>query len=153
MMETLKNLVRRVKLSRSDSPGAVQVQGLGDQALEAARFLPWGFASQPVSGGQALVVFVGGSQSAPVVLGEEVKGAPASALASGEVMLYAQGGASVHLKANGNVLVQPGAGGKIEIGGEGLPMTAGVVTGECACAFTGAPHPEASQGVLAKKEG
>ena len=46
----------------------------------------------------------------PCVLGESAKGAPA--LADGEVKIYAKGGASVHLKANGDVLVKPGSGGQ-----------------------------------------
>ena len=144
-----KNLARRAEISRVDSPGKVQVHALGGQALEAKRFQPWGFASMPEAGKQVLVVFVGAS--APGVLGESAKGAPA--LGDGEVKIYAKGGASVHLKANGDVLVTPGSAGKVELGGEGLPRSAGVVTGDCVCAFTGAPHPQASQGVLAKKEG
>ena len=150
MFVVLKNLLRRVSLSRVDSAGKVQVQGLGGQPLEAERFLPWGLATRPAAGGKALVVFVGASQSTPVVLGEEVKDTPA--LATGEVMIYAQGGAQVHLKASGDVLVLPGAGGKVEIGGKALPPIAGIVTGQCVCAFTGSPHPEFSQTVLAKKE-
>ena len=150
-MNMERNLTRRGKITRVDSPGKVQVQSLGGQALEAARFLPYGFASQPSAGTQGLVVFVGASQTAPVVLGESAK--DALALASAEVKIYAKGGASVHLKANGDVLVKPGSGGRVELGGEGLPRSAGVVTGDCACAFTGAPHPQASQAVLAKKEG
>ena len=67
----------------------------------------------------------------------------------------------MHVKANGDVLVKPGSAGKVELGGEGLPCSAGVVTGDCVCAFTGAPHPQSpaqprnhtSRGVLAKKEG
>ena len=139
-MNMEKNLARRAEISRVDSPGKVQVQALGGQALEAARFQPWGFASQPSAGTQGVVVFVGAS--APGVLDESTKGAPA--LASAEVKIYAKGGASVHLKANGDVLVTPGSGGRVELGGEGLPPTAGVVTGACVCAFTGAPHPQAS---------
>ena len=150
-MNMEKNLARRAEISRVDSPGKVQVQALGGQALEAARFQPWGFASQPSAGTQGVVVFVAASQSAPVVLGESAKDAPA--LADGEVKIYAKGGASVHLKANGDVLVKPGSGGRVELGGEGLPRSAGVVTGDCVCAFTGSPHPQASQAVLAKKEG
>ena len=148
-MNMEKNLARRAEISRVDSPGKVQVQALGGQALEAKRFLPYGFASQPSAGTQGVVVFVGAS--APVVLGESAKSAPT--LADGEVKIYAKGGASVHLKANGDVLVKPGSGGRVELGGEGLPRSAGVVTGDCVCAFTGSPHPQASQGVLAKKEG
>ena len=96
-----RNLTRRAKISRVDSPG--KVQSLGGQALEAARFLPWGFASMPEARKQALVVFVGAS--APGVLDESTKGAPA--LAEGEVKIYAKGGASVHLKRDGDVLVKP----------------------------------------------
>ncbi len=150
MITGFKNMVRRLLLARVDSPSKVQVQGLGAQALEAERFLPWGFASQPTAGQQALVVFVGGAQSAPVALGESAKSAPA--LAQGEVKIYAQGGASVHLKADGNVVVQPGAQGKVMLGEQSLNPMQGVVTGECVCAFTGNPHPQASQVVFAKKE-
>ena len=103
------------------------------------------------------MVFVGAS--APVVLGESAKSAPT--LADGEVKIYAKGGASVHLKANGDVLVKPGSAGKVELGGEGLPRSAGVVTGDCVCAFTDQPAPpsqlraatQPTAGVLAKKEG
>ena len=104
------------------------------------------------------MVFVGAS--APVcAAGENAKGA--LALASAEVKIYAKGGASVHLKANGDVLVKPGSGGRVELGGEGLPRSAGVVTGDCVCAFTDQPAPpsqpraatQPTAGVLAKKEG
>ena len=111
------------------------------QALEAKRFLPYGFASQP-SAKPWLVVFVGAVP--PCVLGESAKGA--LALASAEVKIYAKGGASVHVKANGDVLVKPGSGGRVELGGEGLPRSAGVVTGDCACAFTGSPTPPSQPG-------
>ena len=113
------------------------MHALGGQALEAARFLPYGFASMPEARKQALVVFVGASASG--VLDESTKGAPT--LADGEVKIYAKGGASTHLKANGDVLVKPGSGGRVELGGEGLPRSAGVVTGDCACAFTDQPTP------------
>ena len=38
----------------------------------------------------------------------------------------------------------------VELGAQGLAPTAGVVTGECACAFTGLPHPATSLSVKAK---
>ena len=135
-----KNLARRAEISRVDSPG--KVQALGGQALEGAWFLPWGFASLPEARKQALVVFVGAS--APGVLGESTKVAPA--LGAGEVKIYAKGGASVHVKANGDVLVKPGSGGRVELGGEGLPRSAGVVTGDCVCAFTDQPAPPSQPG-------
>ena len=62
------------------------------------------------------------------LLGESTKTAPA--LCAGEVKIYAKGDASVHVKANGDVLVKPGSAGRVELGGEGLPPTAGVVTGD-----------------------
>ncbi|WP_104749766.1 phage baseplate assembly protein V [Helicobacter cynogastricus] len=39
----------------------------------------------------------------------------------------------------------------ITLGGENAPATAGVVTGECTCAFTGGPHPVFSSKVKALK--
>ena len=42
-------------------------------------------------------------------------------------------------------------GGLVELGSGGLAATAGVVTGECNCAWNGAPHPVFSAAVLAKK--
>jgi hypothetical protein len=39
----------------------------------------------------------------------------------------------------------------VELGASGLAPTAGVVTGECNCAFTGSPHPVVSLHVRAEK--
>lgn len=71
--------------------------------------------------------------------------------AAGGVRLVVSAGASVLVRNDGQVQIVPGTAKQVEVGGTGLLSTAGVVTGECNCAYTGAPHPVFSAVVRAKK--
>lgn len=111
-----------------------------DAAQEATVYTPPGISSRPAAGAEAIVLAVGGNASnlfvLPIVRGQRLRGED---LAEGEVALYIgvagqrvqlkldgsvevraadEAGGSIVLKANGDVVVTPGAGGDVYLGGE-----------------------------------
>lgn len=69
---------------------------------------------------------------------------------TGEVYISNPGGAKITLTAAGDLVVDMAT--SVKLGGEALTAALdGVVTKSCICAFTGAPHPDASTSVMAKK--
>jgi len=69
----------------------------------------------------------------------------------GFALLKASAGAYLRVRSSGNVQAVAPTGSQVELGAEGLVLLDGVVTGQCNCAFTGAPHPVTSLVVRAKK--
>jgi phage gp45-like len=78
-------------------------------------------------------------------------------LEPGEVALVSDQGDKIHIKQghtieifteNGTVKVNAGT---VILGGNTALPTAGIVTGECVCAYTGAPHADYSSKVKAVK--
>lgn len=80
----------------------------------------YGFSSAAPADVEVIAVPVGGSSAHLVVVGElDRTGARPADLASGEAAIYSSGGAKVVLRANGDVEIQPGDGGKVYVAGGG----------------------------------
>jgi len=76
------------------------------------------------------------------------------ALENGEVAIYTHEGSKIHLKNDG--VIEINAAHEVTVNAQSVNLankqTAfGVVTQNCICAYTGGPHPDASQRVKAAK--
>lgn len=74
-----------------------------ERILRAERFQQYGLTSVPHPGAECVVVFAQGNRDHPLVVAVEDRGDRPTGLAAGEVMVYARGGARVHLKADGSL--------------------------------------------------
>lgn len=138
MRDALERLVWRVKSlalrclvrSSDDARRALELSVdvlSGESLSRVERFAHYGFTSRPRPGAEAVVLCLGGNRDHPVVIAEEDRTQrPVGTLAEGEVLVYAAGGARVHLKADGSVVVTAPAGavvdGDLEVTGD---VTAG----------------------------
>lgn len=77
---------------------------------------PYGFTSNPPEGSECLVLNVGGERAHPVAVVAGDRRYRITGLASGEVAIHADTGATITLKTNGDIVVDPKAGSKIELG-------------------------------------
>jgi phage baseplate assembly protein V len=119
----------------------VQTGAEGEALSGVERVQNFGLSSNPPAGAQAVVLCRGGQGGAPLVIAVDMASSRPPA-AAGETVLYNAHGIQIKLLASGVT----------EIGnGTTLPPTAGVVTGECIDPFTGAPHPDKSAFVRARK--
>jgi phage baseplate assembly protein V len=119
------------------------------------RIQPYGLTSVPAEGSEALVGFIGGNRDNGVIICIDDSKNRKKGLETGDVCLYRAGGDYIHMTTEGieiysndKVVVNSPS---VILGGETLPATAGVVTGECICAFTGVPHADKSSKVKAGK--
>lgn len=79
-----------------------------------------GFCSRPAPGAEALLLAPGGDPAGRVALVFDRRKRLAGVLAEGEAALYiGNAGQVVRLKANGDVVITPGAGGSVLLGAEG----------------------------------
>lgn len=85
---------------------------LDGEVRELKVALPYGISSSAVDGLQVQVIV--NDNDACVATGVVDKNRPS--VLPGELMLYNKSGASIHLKANGDIVMKPGSGGKIYIG-------------------------------------
>lgn len=92
----------------------VQVDGRADELIDDAEALsPHGFTSRPSAGAEALVFAVEGNAANRVALVFS-RSTRLKTLAEGEAALHiGVEGQVVHLKANGDVVITPGAGGGV----------------------------------------
>lgn len=141
----VRMIVQRAIVSLVNDTTAMQLIQVsilrGDVLSRVERVQNYGFTSNPENGSEAVVVFINGNRDqglAIVVDNTEVR---KKDLQPGEVAVYHKSGSYVLMKADGT----------IELSDTPLTPLAGVVTGECLCAFTGAPHPDKSSKVFAKK--
>jgi len=141
-----------------------------DAADEGTVYTPPGISSRPAAGAEAIVLAVGGNPSnlfvLPIVRGQRLTG---DDLAEGEVALFIgvagqrvqlkldgsvevraadEAGGSVLLKANGDVVVTPGAGGKVLLDGDGAAKKVATVDdlNTLRSAFNAHTHPTAPVG-------
>lgn len=134
----------------SKSIQLIQVEILqGEIKSKVERIQNYGFTGVPPLGGEAVILNFGGNRENAIVLIADNSKYRKKGLQSGEVALYDKNGSYILLRTNGDVVIKPS--GKVLLGADTLAATAGVVTGECLCAFTGAPHPDKSSVILAKK--
>jgi len=119
----------------------VQTGAEGEALSNVERVQNFGMSSNPPAGAQAVILCRGGQGGAPLALAVDLASSRPPA-AQGEVIVYNAHGIQIKLLANGVT----------EIGnGTTLAPTAGVVTGECISPFTGAPFPDKSAVVRARK--
>lgn len=79
-----------------------------------------GLVSRPHGGAEALLLAPGGDPAGRVALVFDRRKRLAGTLAEGEAALFiGNAGQMVRLKANGDVVITPGAGGTVYLGGEG----------------------------------
>lgn len=116
----VRAMIRRGVLRGSSDEGAQRatVSGLDETPLDQVELVePYGFTSRTPAGAEVVTLAIGGSAEHHVAIAYDRRTRPAG-LADGEVAVYHQGGASVVLKANGDVVITPGDGGVVRVGGE-----------------------------------
>ncbi|MBI3677399.1 MAG: phage baseplate assembly protein [Proteobacteria bacterium] len=123
----------------------------------------YGFASNPLKGSEAIIISAGNWLKSLVVATEDRRYRPA--LQPGEVCIYTDEGDMIKIKRGRQIEITGGnkvtvttmnlvanctgtatisAAGGITLDGAGNGTTKGIVTADCVCAFTGAPHPHGS---------
>lgn len=135
----------------------VKITGLSNEnADRIERLQPYGLSNVPPKNSEALVGFLNGDRSDGIIFAVDSGEYRPKNLKEGENVLYSSHGQKVLLAEDGSILVT-GANKvtlkdcNVDLGSENLLPVSGVVTGECLCAFTGAPHPDYSSVVRAKK--
>lgn len=116
----VRSMVRRGVLSVLSDEGAQRatVEGVEPTPLDLVEVIePYGFTSRPTAGAEVITIAVGGAAEHQVCLHYDRRSRP-KGLEAGEVAVYHAGGASVVLKANGDVVITPGAAGVVKIGGD-----------------------------------
>lgn len=126
MKRRLALVVVRALVDTVDDSGALQVLQVepgADEVLEGVEHLhPYGLTSHPKKGAPVLILSVNGNSELAVALVGWSVSRP-TGLAEGEVKLAHPDGSSVHLKANGDIVVTSNgktiidASGDIELGG------------------------------------
>ncbi len=139
----------------------------GESIDDREAFQHYGFASRPKTGAECIIIREGNHF---IMIADDDR-RYRIALEGGEAAIYTDEGDKVHLKrdrkieiTSGNSLVPgeitikaEGLTGKINVVAESvvlgkeslLSLAAGVVTGQCLCAFTGIPHAVSSGSVKA----
>jgi len=139
-----------------------------DESIENREAMQhYGFASRPLAGAQCIILREG---NLFLMVADDDR-RYRIALESGEVALYTDEGDRIHLKRDRKIEITAGASsapGEITIKAEGtsgkinvvaqevvlgkeslLSLAAGVVTGQCLCAYTNLPHAVSSSSVKA----
>lgn len=116
----IANAITRAVVSRvDDSLGiqSVQIGALADEDIDdGERFQEYGFTSVPVEGAEAVAIFPNGDRAHPLVIAVDDRRYRITGLAAGEVAIYNDQGASVTLKANGDIVCVPSGSGRIKLG-------------------------------------
>lgn len=118
----IANLVSRAVVSRVDDSTKLQTLQVDvgeDETREGLeRFQQYGLTSVPTPGAEAVVLFVGGRRDVGYVVALDDRRYRVKGLAQGEVALYNKAGASVVLKADGSVEVNPATGQVVKLAGQ-----------------------------------
>lgn len=120
----LASIVTRGELKTlKDSTGLqrAQVSLTADEVQDDVEVItPPGFTSRPAAGAEVLVLAVGGNSAHRVALVFDRGTRLVDELAEGEAAMHiGNAGQVVHLKANGDVVITPGAGAKVYLGDDG----------------------------------
>jgi phage baseplate assembly protein V len=92
----------------------------GETAGAAERMQMYGFSSKPLASAEGIAVSVGGNRDHVVVIAADDRRYRVKNLASGEVVVYNNTGASVTLKADGSIEAVPAGSGTVKLGGTAL---------------------------------
>lgn len=116
------NLLARGVVSRADDGTKLQTLqvtvGEDETRDGLERFQQYGLTSVPEPDAEAVVLFPGGRRDVGYVLAVDDRRYRLTGLATGEVALYSKSGASVVLKADGSVEVNPAPGQVVKLAGE-----------------------------------
>lgn len=83
----------------------------GERMGTVERFQSYGFTSRPPEGAEAILLCLAGSRDAGVVIADEHREVrPRGVLAEGEALVYASGGARIHVRAGGVVTITAAGG-------------------------------------------
>ena len=104
-MMLARGIVKAVR--NTEGTQKLQIVALADETIDnIERLQEYGLETYPDADAEAFAAFVGGNREIGVVLVTHDRRYRPKTLASGEVMLYTKFGQSVHLKANGSVVVK-----------------------------------------------
>lgn len=141
----IANMVSRAVVQLvDDAKGqqAVQLGALlGETVDDAEHFQPYGFASVPLAGAEAVVVFPNGDRSHPLVIAAADRRHRPTGADPGTVIVYNKDGAKITLKG-ADIEVQPGSGGQVYVRDEGGTTDKLVKLSE----FNAHTHPTAGSG-------
>jgi phage baseplate assembly protein V len=88
----------------STTPPSAQLHLMAGEVVDRVPLMgPFGIAWRPPIGSRGIAAALGGDRSQLVLVGAASSAVAAPSLATGELAIYAQGGASVHLRANGSI--------------------------------------------------
>lgn len=124
----LRGMIGRAVIRLVDDARKLQTAQVTVQAGEvraAERFQDYGVSSVPLDGAEAIVLFVGGDRGSPVVIRTDDRRHRPTNLAPGEVVIYTDEGARVHLKRGRLVEITAEVvkvNGRVEVSGD---VTAG----------------------------
>lgn len=116
------NMVARAVLGTVDDSKKLQIVQLemleGETRDDIERFQNYGFSSRPEAGAEAVVLFVGGRRDHGLAIAAEDRRYRFVNLTAGEVVVYNRFGASIVMKANGDIQVTPKPGQKLKVAGD-----------------------------------
>lgn len=120
---SLDNLARMARVSSVSSAGprvtaTASANELGEVHEQVQVLEPYGFTSVPPAGSQGLLVCFGGDGAHPVLLSVGNPGTRLAGLADGELAIHIGSvatGPRIVLRAGGNIEVNPGPGGKVQV--------------------------------------
>ncbi|WP_087688034.1 phage baseplate assembly protein V [Pandoraea sp. PE-S2R-1] len=103
-------VVARALVTVVRDTGGIQIMQVKLSASEVRddlpRFTEFGFSSNPPTGADVLVAFVGGDRSKGIVIGTCHQPSRPTGLSPGETILHSQDGKSVYLTAAGGIVVE-----------------------------------------------
>lgn len=119
----IANMVARGVVQIADDSkklALLQLGVLAGETVDAGEFhQAYGFSSVPLAGAEAVVLFPNGDRSHPLVVALSDRRNRPTGMQPGEACVYNDKGAKVKLLTNGDIEVQPGAGGKVYIRSDG----------------------------------
>lgn len=115
VLNRVKVLAQRSVVDSSDDSSKAMTLSLrvlsGDSLRDVESLGHYGLTSRPPSGGEAVVLCLGGMRDHPIAIAhEDRRDRPTALLLEGEAMLYSKGGARIHVKADGSVVIDAPAG-------------------------------------------
>ena len=115
----VRSLARRSVLMRDSTNARAQANTLADSEDDDFEiFESYGLAAGYPRGSVGVVLRIGGERAQSIGLAYNPRNGRPSDLATGDVALWTDQGVRVLLERNGNVVITPGPGGVVQLGGE-----------------------------------